>query len=376
MAYSIQILDSSRNFKALVKVTPALNKEGIWLEYGNKLSDWGVCRFRVGTKDPLLVSEGDILKPWQYHVRIKRDNATVWQGVIVKNPHRTKNYIEVEARTYLYVLSRALINHDTTGDVNYRTFKSGFMSTIIPTLITECKTNVGTPLSGLTVGTVEDPNFPADYRDTSGTALSGTWQWKDTFQIKFDWRDLLYVIRAFGVYGVCDFEVTNDFVFNFKSYIGNRQPQLVFTYGNRGNVENYDVGSNGDSMANDIVGIAADNDFNVLHVWQSDQASINTYGKIQAVAAYADVKNTNLLGTRLKEELTQSSTPENDIRLVLNEKAYPLGQFGIGDTVTVNIQDHVISVNRPMRVVGTNVKVHETGKEEISVSLNVPRDTQ
>lgn len=379
MSYQIDILDHSLDYLATVHNTPALDKSGNWLEYSQKLSDVGRCKLRVGTLDPLLASEGDILSPFKNHIRVKRSGVVVWQGVIVRNTKRTRDFVEVEARTYLYLLSRVLIRHDASdgaGAENYRTLKSGTLAADVTTLVGEAKVDMGAPLSSLSVGTVENPLFPADYKDSAGVALSGQWTFSDTFQLKFDYRDMLYVLQALAIYGNSDFEVTNGLVFNFKKYIGNKQPNITFSYGEFGNIEDFDAPLDGEQMANAITGVAADNNFQILHTELTDTTSINTYGRIAAVAAYGDVKNVNLLTTRIREELIQVATPDPEIHLLLNDKAYPLGQYGLGDTVTIVIKTGSINVNSQRRIVATDIKVHTTGKETIRLITNKPKDTQ
>lgn len=378
-AYRVDILDRSLNYKATVRSLPVLDNQKHFLEYGDVLSGIGKAKLRIGTKDPLLASEGNILTPFKYHVRIKRNGASVWQGVIVKNPRRNRNFIEVEARSYLYLLDRINIRHDPAdgnGGENYRTFKSGTLAAAITTLLTEAKADMGAPLSNLTIGTIDNPNFPPDFKDATGAALAGPWTFSNNFQVKFDYRSVFYVIQMLATYGNFDFEVTKDMVFNFKSYIGNKQPQLVFTYGEFGNLEDYDAPLDGDQMANYLQGIAANTDNTILHADQSDPASINEYGKIMGVAAYGDVKNINLLNSRLRQEIAQVKTPDPELHLVPNDRAYPFGQYGLGDTVTARLTDHIIVVDSPRRVVGTDVKVHLTGKEDIRLITNKPRDDQ
>lgn len=52
MLYTVEILSSSLTYKATVHNLVPLDKSGNFLEYTQKLSDWGICRFRIGTKDP------------------------------------------------------------------------------------------------------------------------------------------------------------------------------------------------------------------------------------------------------------------------------------------------------------------------------------
>lgn len=379
MAYQIEILNKSGGFVAPIRNTAALDKSGQWLRITKKLSDWGTCRFRVSTKDPIFTTEGDILTPWKYHVRVRRDGVTIWQGVIIKNLSRTKYHIDVEARTYLYMLDRVLIRHDASdgkGSENYRTLRAGTLAASIQTLVSEATTDMGVAMTSLTAGTIDNPNFPADFKDSTGTTLSGAWTWSDTFQYKFDYRSLLFVLKVLGGFANFDFEVTNSFVLNFKSYIGNKQPELKFFYGEFGNIRDYDTPLDGEGMANFIQAVAADNDFNIIHAEASDQASINEYGKIPVVAAYVDVKNTNLLISRSREELNLVKTPGAEVHLVLNNKAFPIGQWDVGDTVTVEIKDHVINVSEQRRIVGYEIDVEANMEETVRLITNKPRDTQ
>ena len=60
--------------------------------------------------------------------------------------------------------------------------------------------------------------------------------------------------------------------------------------------------------------------------------------------------------------------------MTLNERAYPLGVYGLGDTVTLRIRDGIIDVDQVRRIVGINVKVHTTGKESIRLITNKPKE--
>lgn len=384
--YKIEILDRDRQKITQVKNFAPLDTANKWLEYSSKLSNWGICKFRVGTKDPMLAQHGDILQPFFNHVRVYRAGVLVWSGIIVRCPNRNKNYIEVEARSYLYMLTTVLIKHDnyvTAGDGkdNYRTFDSGTMATAVQNILTETKAFVdsGNVLKDLTIGTLENPDFPKGYVKSDDTPthpspLTGTWTFSSDMTIQFDYRDVLYCLQMLANYPACDFELTQDLVFNFKQFMGSKQPSMMFEYGNYGSIEDYNVILDGASMANDITGVAADYGNQILHASKSDDASIAKYGRIQGVAAYIDVKNKNALTSRLQEELRNTSTPDGEVQVTLNERAYPLGQYGLGDTITLRIKDHIIELDSVRRIVGISVKVHTTGKESIRLVTNPPKE--
>lgn len=375
--YRVELLDS-----ALVPITRVqnlvpLDTSGNFLEYQSKLSQYGFCKFRIGTKDPMWNQFGDIAQPYANHVRVYRSNVLVWSGVIVQCTKRNKNFIEIRAFDYLYLLSKVLLRHDATGDVNYRTVNSGTLATAVQTILTEAKADGPSTLNLLTLGNLENPNFPANFTDINGLAIGGQpWTFSSNFLIKFDYRDVLYVLQSFGTYANCDFTIDQNMNFTFQKFIGNKQPNIMFEYSNYGAIEDYELPLDGDRMANYLVGIAADIDGNILKVELTDDDSIKKYGKVPGVAAYTDVKNIDLLRSRITQELQLVSTPDSEINIVLNDRAYPLGQYGLGDIVTIKIKDHIINVNVQRRVVAIDVKVHKTGKETIRLVTNVPQDTQ
>jgi hypothetical protein len=315
-------------------------------------------------------------------VRVLRFGVEVWRGVIINNPQRNNRFVECVAYSYLFLLNKILIRHDpsvTPGDGldNYRTFKSGTMAAAITTIINDAKADVGSnnPLSGLTIGTISNPNYPANYTDANGNAMTGEWNFNSNLVLQYDYRSAFYVISSMAQYVGYDFEITNDMVFNFKNFVGKRVTSKTFTYGAGGNLLDYNLPRYGERMANDLVGVAADFGNQILHVEQSDTASMNTYGKVQDVAAYIDVKNVNALKSRLSEELRLISTPESEVHLELNDRAPSLGEYGVGDIITIDINDGVVSYrNQQRRIVGININVANNGSERVTLITNKPKD--
>lgn len=378
---TVEILNTSLDKIAEIKNLYPIDNQGNVLRYSKELSDYGLATFRVSTKDPLFTSLGDIVVPHQYHVRIKRGTTNVWSGAIIENPQRNKNFIEVTAAEYDFYLDKVLIRRDaetTAGDGknNYRTFSSGTMAAAVTTLMNNAVTDFGTshPLGSLVVRTITNPNYPDNFVNSSGIKLTGGWTFTDFITLQFDYHTVYYVLKAFGVYAAADFEIDADLNFDFKPYIGNKSTGITFEYGTQGNIVDYNFPRLGRRMINNLWGIAADSNGKILHANQSDTTSHNTYGLLQGTAAYSDVKDLNMLKSRMAEELQFTKTPEDSpVNVVLNEKAYPLGQYGIGDMVTVRINDGVISFEQPRRIVGITVVVHNTGREMIVLQTNKPR---
>ena len=262
------------------------------------------------------------------------------------------------AAEYDFYLDKVLIRRDSEtvagdGKNNYRTFTSGTMAVAVTSIMNNAITDFGTahPLGSLTLRTITNPDYPKNFVNSSGVALTGGWTFTDFVSLQFDYHTVYYVLKAFGVYAAADFEIDQDLNFDFKPYIGNKATGITFEYGTQGNIIDYNFPRLGRRMVNNLWGIAADSDGKILHANQSDTTSVNTYGLLQSSEAYSDVKDLNMLKSRMAEQLQFNKTPEDSpVNVVLNEKGYPLGQYGIGDMVTVKIKDHVIDFNQPIMV--------------------------
>ncbi len=378
----VEILDKSLNRVAQIKNLYPITQDGMVLRYSKELSDYGRCLFRVRSNDPLFDALGDILVPHTYNVRIKRGGTTVWQGAIINNTKRTKNYVEVEAYEYLYYLDKILLrrtsNNPATGlaDGIYRIFNSGTMGAAVSGLVTNAIADFGAnhPLAHLSIGTVETPDYPAGFTDGTN-ALTGAWNFSPTVALQFDFHSVYYALKAFGIYASADFQIDETLTFNFEKFLGNKQNSMTFQYGTRGNIVDYNTPRLGRRMVNDLWGIATDSVGKIYHVEQTDSSSINTYGKLEDANAYVDVKDANFLRTRIAQDLRFTKTPDDSpLNLLLDENAYPLGQYDIGDVVPVKIKDNVIDVNSRRRIVGITVNLHNTGRELTSIQTNKPRD--
>jgi len=382
----VEILNSSLLKVAEIKNLYPINRKGMVVRYSKELSDYGLCIFRVSTKDPVLAQFGDILKPHAYHVRIRRAQEVVWQGAIVDNTSRNKNYIEVQAAEYLFYLDKVLIRRDVDkpetdeDESNFKVYNTGTMAAAVQSLITNAIADLGAshPLNALTVGSIENPNYPNNFIDGNSQPLTGAWNFSDNVTLTFDYHSVLYVLKTFGIYSTSDFELTEDLVFNFKNLIGQRVSGITFTYKRIGtNIVDYDIPRYGRRQVNHLIGISADNQGKILHDFEAGRVSdsINTYGLLQEARAYSDVKDRNSLAARLNEEVRLVSEPEESpINITLNENAYPLGQYGLGDIIWVDIQDHIISYKKERRIVGITVNLHETGREQVTIQTNRPHE--
>jgi len=384
----VEILDGSLDRIAVVKNLYPIDDQGMVLRYSKELSDYGTCTFRITKNDPLFTSYGDVIMPHQYHVRVVRDGSVVWHGAIIDNPHRTKYYVEIKAAEYLFYLSKRLIKRTSavayggtapSSDIglHYRIFSSGTMATAVSAIITETASTFGAGhvLSGLTVGTIDNPNYPDNFTTAAGAPLTGAFTFSSDVVLQFDYHKVLYVLQQFGIYTNCDFEIDENLNFNFRTFLGNKSQAVTFLYGTTGNIVDYDLPRHGERVANDLTGIGSTPAGVILHAEKTDETSKNQFGLLEDAVAFADVKDNNALTARLAAQLRLTSSPEvSPINLVLNEKADMFGTFGVGDIVTTNINDGPNVYKGPRRVVGSTVNLHNTGRELTTVQTNVQRD--
>lgn len=362
------------------------------LRYSKELDEFGQCTFRVSAYDSMLGTYGDILQPHKNWVRIVRNGTTVWQGAIIQNTKRTKDYIEVVAAEPLWYLSKILVrrssNDPATGTANniYRIFNSGTMAAAVTaimneTIATYTSGSAGHALAGMTLGTVTNPNYPPNMTDGGNPpkALTGQWYFGNGTSapsLQYDFHTILYILKSFGAYTYSNFYLDNSLVFNFVPFRGrNLTNSVTFNWGGSSNtpsnIIDYNIPRFGQRMVNDLYGIATDPNGTVLHYDGSDQASITTYGLIQGVAAYADVKDQASLNARIQAEVPLINAPDSTaISVTVSEKAYPLGLYDVGDLVNISVTNKTISFKDARRIVGITVNLHNTGKEINTIQTN------
>lgn len=391
-SYEFWLLDTTLTRITKLLTPYPLDGSGTIIRFSNELDDYGQCTFRVSAYDKLLTNFGDILTPHQNWIQIVKNGSTVWQGAIIENTTRTKDYIECLAVEPLWYLNKVLVQRSSldpatgTADGIYRIFQSGSMSDAVTAIMNETiatfkSSDANHPLANLTIGNITNPNYPPNITNASdpAEALTGPWMFGDGVvapQLQFDFHAILYILKSFGVYAYADFYIDENLVFNFVPFKGtNLSAEVNFTWGatsgTPGNLVNYNIPRFGQRMYNDLVGIATDINGNVLHYEQSDQNSITTYGYIQGTAAYSDVKDQATLNARIQAELPLISMPDDTaITFTQSEKGYPLGTYTVGDIITGNVQNKGVSFNDTRRIVGLTILLNGTGRETIQIQTN------
>jgi hypothetical protein len=385
----IQILDSNLGLITTV-ISPHPLGGGNIVQYSKELSDYGQCTFRISSYDPQFASYGDILVHHANHIRLQRNNVTVWQGAIIENPKRTKDFVEVVAAEYLWYLGKKLVHRTSidpatnTADGIYRIFNTANGATTMSAAVTAIMNetisdyqSTNHALASLALGTIQNPPYPPNITNAASppAALSGPWMFGDGTSapaLTFDFHTILYILKQFGAYTYADFNIDNNLKFNFESFLGNDLRNLVtLTWAEGGNSVDFNVPRLGQRQINSLYAIATDENGNVLHQLQTDQASITTSGLLEGVAAYVDIKDQATLNARAQAELPLISTPNGAATTMqIDEQAYTPGAFSVGDVINQIVNHKAITYNQPRRVVGMTTVVHNTGREMTTVQLN------
>lgn len=327
------------------------------LQYDDYLSSFGTLKFRVQTKSP--VAAKNLFVPYQNHVKLYRFNKLVWAGIITDNPSRNKLYIEVVARTYVWLFTKIPVKTPSTTEE--RVFKTGTMKDAVTAIFNEGKAISDSPISTYTLGTIDNTKYPWDGKD---------WTFTDVYKMSFFYNDLFTVLSCFADVTNADFEVTPDKTFNFREKIGTDRKDIVLKYGKGGNVEDYDSPLDGNNYINDSVIMSRNVKGDaVIKSEQSDSASFSVNGRLWGTTSLDEEIAQEMLDSKAKM-IFKANGIDSQLSLVLNENALPLGSYQLGDRVTAIIEDGPIRVNQTRRVIGWKVFVTDTMKETATIITN------
>lgn len=170
------------------------------------------------------------------------------------------------------------------------------------------------------------------------------------------------------VTGNFDFDFSVDREFNVYSSIGSdRSAELEFIY--PGNIKEVSVPRNGVSLFNKIYGIGSGFGEEALVSTQGDNDSQLNYGVHERIALYNSVV--------LQDTLDQNTAGDLNLRkglleipqMTVNGEDFDLNSYGIGDRVTVRIEDNLFlaTVNGIYRIERIEVAVDENEAEDIKL---------
>jgi hypothetical protein len=164
--YEFWILDSTLTKVAKISLLP-INSTTL-VKFSRELDDYGQATFRMSALDPILEEKGDILSPHQYWFQIIKSGTIVWQGAIIENTKRSREFIECVAVEPLWYLSRILVQR-TSAD------PSGAGPSTTATAFSMSGSTATMSVNSYPSGAVPTVNGSVNLSGFSPTAINGTW---------------------------------------------------------------------------------------------------------------------------------------------------------------------------------------------------------
>lgn len=324
-------------------------KNRVWTRF---LSDWGEASFWLKYNDPKV----SLITVRSTRLKITRNGITDWYGEIdYRQP--SQDGITYIASTLEELLRYYLVAPDNEASGSARLFTDKAPGTeIVQVLYGEATGKVGSKISGVATGIIEDPTGA-----TSATTFT------------FDYQNTYTAIQTMAAIGSCDWEIipsamTFNFyrrkgsdVSDFELYLDEQQPS---------NLVNFLGKEDGRSMANKVYGFAAGVGVNYLKEVQTNDTSTGNYGLLERGVYFKDVDTSGALSGKVADYLKTSKDPSKDFSGKLSTKVTPLDGWDLGDNIKININWGSVAYSEWRRIIGLRVDIADNGEESTNLYLD------
>lgn len=170
------------------------------------------------------------------------------------------------------------------------------------------------------------------------------------------------------VNGNFDFEFTPDREFNTYTMIGSdRSAEVEFIY--PGNIRSVTVPRDGTAMFNKIYGLGSGFGADQIQSTPEDTASQLNYGVHERIVTFNSVVEDTTLDENSEGELEIRKTILEIPQMTVSGEDFDLNSYGIGDRVTVRIEDnpYLATVDGVYRIERIEVDVDENEAEDIKI---------
>lgn len=222
--------------------------------------------------------------------------------------------------------------------------------------------NAGAAILGLLSST----NAAKDTKITAGINLISS-----TINQTFKRQTILKAWQQIANAGALEFEIDDNDHLNIRPKIGeDKTASVSLRYtedqNNTSTIAGLDLISQGDDMANDVIGTAGN-----LVSQQTDSVSQGIYGLLQKVTSFSDNPAQASLDQLTIDYLNQNKYSKDIPTIVtLNDKIAPYS-LKLGDTVRVILKKGIaINVDSNYRITGLNFTYQDTGQPEVKVVLS------
>lgn len=370
--YRVYICDKS--YTKLCQVQPS------FLQYSQVLKSVTQAYFTVLIQDPTLnaITFDPIAN--SYCVIIERQGSEVFRGEIdlITTPSNSTPYGIDNEKAYNTLdtigfnasgqeqrLSDIIVNPNSDSTVYARSFADGTsLGTAITTLLNEAIAKSQSPVTNMTVGTIETP------LDKSGTAITLT-----TTQQLYAYSTLQW-IQVLSDIGNADWYRSGQ-TMNFVRRKGrDRSDSVVLKLNNKPDTDFAGITLNIDrtKMANSVVVVGAQDGINQIIKNAKNDTSISRFGLREQVIPIRvlDTSTTAQQYADSRVAILSQAVPLDGIQVYPAQPHTPFGNFDLGDTITIDVSINFINFRRQARVMGAVISVNDRGLERIYYSLQEP----
>jgi hypothetical protein len=350
------------------------------LQYSRVINGIGQAYWEMQIQNPVFTQEledGSYFNFMDnsYYVMIERNGAIVFRGEIDEMPPAdTKggsndalgamDRIAFRASHKLDQARNVVVTPDADSSFYIRSFDDVSVGTAVQTLMTEAIGKTNSPLSDVTIGTIENPYNEA------GEEI------KITLAQQFEAYDTLTVIDALAYVANADYWLDEDNKFHFVRYKGQKQPNVIFRlhFGESGNnLASLKVNINKREMANKVIVYGAGTGTEVKFGEAVDATHQTKYGLKEKLVPRRLLDTDDVVDAYAKSKIDELTSPGNVVVFTPTQSHEPLLGFSIGDIITVDVNWFIYKFIKEFRVEGITTYVNQENSEFFSYNLSIPK---
>lgn len=345
--YMIVIVDGSGNHYEFDRATSRA-----WEWYEN---DVGRCQFFIPYNDVKLTTTS-VSESAYSEIRIYRNNTLVWQG-IVQIVQDTIDGTWVYGETFNTALSWSGVRYNQAYSVTA-------VGTIITDEYDDIETRTGNFLSArITQGTIQSPYIS---NTTSNLTITRTLFHENFLDFL---KQMVLVARAEETSSW-----TQDTVFNisfseaaptftFLRDVGSDQADVVFELNSE--IVDYNIPKNFRDIISYAKGLAITSGPEIISSIEEDSASRSAWYRREFYPFFNNVNAQADLDNRTDNFLLERKDPQRDMKIKLAAGLTPFDGYTMGDSVRIRINRGRTVLDEYRRVIGMEVRIGDTGVEEV-----------
>jgi hypothetical protein len=333
------------------------------VQYSYTINKPNQAYFELSQHDPALVDNDVDFDSNVYRVQIVANDAIRWKGTIdeLTSPDNGSalDKFGLRASGRLSDFYDLIIDAD---DDTYVRNLSGKLGDLAEEIFTECQSRYNSPISDLSVGTIENP------LDSTGTEITLT---EDLYMMS-----LYDIINLLATIGNADFYIDDENgTFNFVKNKGIASNVMwKYVEGYPGN-DIIDIRPTNDlKVYNHLIGVGEGEGINKNTCNQMDTASITKFNLRERLIAERIIENSTTMNLYLKKILSRTKEPFAISQVALRRTQHLFDGYSIGDTLRLKIKSGIWNIDRRVRLLGVTVYVNDQNVETIIPHLDLPKE--